>query len=68
MRHRIRTVLRGLRHDAASLRTGLTRRRSEARGRPADDEGYLPAFDRSMPKRTATYGPDADEREGDREE
>ena len=68
MRHLIRTVLGGLRHDAASLRARLTGRRSEAHRRPANDEGSLPAFDRSMPGGTTTYGPADDEGKEDREE
>jgi hypothetical protein len=67
VRHLIRTVLDGLRHDAASLRTRLTGRRSEARRRPANADGNLPAFDRSMPGGTATYGPADDEGKDDRE-
>ena len=63
MRHTIRIVLDGLRHDAASLRARLTGRR-----RPANGDGHVPAFDRSMPRRTATYGPADEEGNADREE
>jgi hypothetical protein len=68
VRQLIRTVLSGLWHDVASLRTTVAGRRSEARRQPVDDDGHLAAFDRSMPKRTATYGPAGDERGRDRGE